>query len=117
MNRRHFLGGALASLSGAALAQGLGQMFIAMRADVAMSPGEYEHRVQSLVDAIHASGTEGSSQKPLAPGEPELARVGQNGGSLTLTDMLADSFAEVATATGLPLLDEIRRAAAMHPLQ
>jgi LDH2 family malate/lactate/ureidoglycolate dehydrogenase len=100
-----------------AQAQGLGQMFIAMRADAALSLDEYERRIRSLVGAIHSSGTEGSGQKPLAPGEPELARVGQNSGSLTLTNILAESFAEVATATGLPLLDEIRRASPMPSLQ
>ena len=91
--------------------QRLGQIFIAIRADAAMSLDEYDERIRKLVDAIHKSEADGSTQSPVAAGEPELVRIRENAGTIVLTNMLVDSFADVASATGLALPAELRRQA------
>jgi LDH2 family malate/lactate/ureidoglycolate dehydrogenase len=90
--------------------QRLGQLFIAVRADGGISLNEYQQRILGLVDEIHKSGPASGEPAPKAPGELELVRERQNHGRLVLNAALIESFAEVASTTGLSLPDDVRRA-------
>lgn len=94
--------------------QRLGQLFIAIRADGGAPLQEYQQRVSGLVEAIHRSGPASAERHPVAPGEPELERVHQNQGLLSLTSTLFESFAEIAAATGVALPGELRHAGLQH---
>ncbi|MEI7779256.1 MAG: Ldh family oxidoreductase [Actinomycetes bacterium] len=54
--------------------QELGHLFLAMRVDAVSSAEVYSNAVGDLVKAVRASGTP-SGRTPMAPGEPELARL------------------------------------------
>ena len=90
--------------------QRLGQLFMAIRADAGVPLETYQKTIADLVEAIHGSGPASGGNKPLAPGEPELARVRQNQGLLSLTEMLTDALSEISASTGLALPDEIDEA-------
>lgn len=90
--------------------QRLGQLFIAIRADVGMDLAAYQQRITGLMEAIHRSGPSSGTPSPTAPGELELVRERQNRGRLVLNSALIESFAEVAVATGLSLPDGVRNA-------
>ena len=62
--------------------QRLGQLFIAIRADVGMDLADYQERIVGLVDAIHKSGPASGTPSPTAPGELELIHERQNQGRL-----------------------------------
>ncbi|GAW48703.1 MULTISPECIES: Ldh family oxidoreductase [unclassified Nocardioides] len=83
--------------------QGLGHLFIAVRADLVSSPEEYTARIDALVAAIHASGGQLDVPEPLAPGEPEVRRERAAGGLVHLSSTVLADLHLLADALGVPL--------------
>jgi LDH2 family malate/lactate/ureidoglycolate dehydrogenase len=82
--------------------QQLGQFFMAIRADAAESLDGYQERIGALVDAIHNSGIDG--HRPMAPGEPEMARERQSNGKFAVSPSTLEALSSIAAKVGTPPL-------------
>jgi LDH2 family malate/lactate/ureidoglycolate dehydrogenase len=111
-----FMIDALVALSGASVSpdakpmygdrsqpQDLGLAFIAIRADVAVSPDDYATAIRGLVSAIHASGPGPTGAAALAPGEPELAMQASAPSVLEVSGELLEDLRRIAALTSVEL--------------
>jgi LDH2 family malate/lactate/ureidoglycolate dehydrogenase len=84
--------------------QRLGQAFIALRADAAGPVESYHARIDRLIAAIHGSAIEsGRLPAPVAPGEPELARLREIDGRVTFNEAFLAILGGLAESAGVPL--------------
>ncbi|RYC05940.1 Ldh family oxidoreductase [Nocardioides zhouii] len=102
------LGGASTSthvlpLSGdPSLAQGLGHLFLAVRADATGSLDDYRRDIEDLVSAVHGSAGDLDVPAPLVPGEPELGREQTANGLIELSPHVLGELRLLAAAVGIP---------------